>query len=412
MKVYIFGMGEGKKYLDRCLLKEIDICGYIDNYKAEKIGCFNGRPVVNQKNLKEGYDYIIITLMQFEEVKKSLMEEGVRREKLISFFDFKDASDEKNWEVIDSYKWRTELMWRHYISIGIPSIENMGHELYADSELNKRNCPKIVSAEETAAILKEEGKCLARFGDGEFEIMCNRPRAKFQDVDIKLSERLKEALNSQEDNLLIAIADNYGSLGKYTEEAARDIRMYMTSEVRRSHMELLDLNRQYYDAYISRPYMMYKDKEDAKKRFNQVKGIWTAQDILIVEGEHTRFGVGNDLLDDAKSVRRIITSDKNAFDKYEEIMEAVSAYGKNKLILVTLGPTATVLAYDFAKQGYWIIDIGQFDVEYEWFLQKADKKCGLRYRNVSEVSFSEQLCLDATDGTIQHYLDEIVKEIL
>ena len=44
-------------------------------------------------------------------------------------------------------------------------------------------------------------------------------------------------------------------------------------------------------------------------------------------------------------------------------------YGENKLILIALGPTATVLAYDLAKAGYWALDIGHLDLEYEWFLK-------------------------------------------
>ena len=41
---------------------------------------------------------------------------------------------------------------------------------------------------------------------------------------------------------------------------------------------------------------------------------------------------------------------------------------KNKLILIALGPTATVLSYDLYKLGYHVIDIGHADIEYEWFL--------------------------------------------
>ena len=43
--------------------------------------------------------------------------------------------------------------------------------------------------------------------------------------------------------------------------------------------------------------------------------MWNNIDVLIVEGEHTRFGVGNDLLAIAKGVERIICPDKNAFNK-------------------------------------------------------------------------------------------------
>nr|WP_300839504.1 GT-D fold domain-containing glycosyltransferase [uncultured Acetatifactor sp.] len=412
MTIYIFGMGKGEKFLERCLLPGVVICGYIDNYRAEEIDSFNGKPVAKQNNLEKEYDYIIITLMQYERVRSSLIAEGIDESKIISFFDFKDASNEENWKMIDAYKWRIELMWRHYINILMPSVDNIGYELYASSEIFKKDCPKIMNTEETAKLLKQGKKCLARFGDNEFELMCGHLRTNYQDVDYKLAERLKEVVKSGEDNLLVAIADNYGSLERYTDDAAGDIRRYMTREVRENHMKLLDLDKQYYDAYISRPYIIYRDKEHAKERFDRVKEIWDSQDILIVEGEHTRFGVGNDLLENAKSIKRIITSDRNAFSKYEEIKEAVLKYGKNKLILAILGPTATVLAYDLAQLGYWVMDTGQFDVEYEWFLKSVNRRCGLKYKRVSEVGEHEQLELDVVDEMMQCYFKEIIQKVL
>ena len=42
---------------------------------------------------------------------------------------------------------------------------------------------------------------------------------------------------------------------------------------------------------------------------------------------------------------------------------------KDKLFLLALGPTATVLAYDLCKMGYQAVDIGHIDLEYEWFLK-------------------------------------------
>ena len=412
MNVYIYGLGRGKKYLDRCLLKEVHILGYIDNYIVKKATVFEGFPVIRQSELSGLYDYVIITLMQYEEIRDLLIADGIERNKLISFFDFKDASNEKNWRVIDAYKWRTELMWKHYNSVVIPSIENIGYELYAGTETFKRSLPKIIDAEITVNILKSERKCLARFGDNEFELMCGYKRVNYQDVDEKLAEQLKKALNSNETNLLVAIADNYGSLERYTDEAARDIRTYLTKEVRKRHMELLDLSRQYYNAYLSRPYMIYRDKENAEKRFNQVKMIWDNEDILIVEGEYTRFGVGNDLLKNTKSIERIIVPSKNAFDKYDEIKRMVCKYGRDKLILSILGPTATVLAYDLAKENYWIIDIGQLDTEYEWFLCEVNKRCSLRYKTVSEVNSYDEVGAIDKDSNMRIYDSEIVARIL
>lgn len=411
MKIYIFGIGEGKSYLDRCLQKEIEICGYIDNYKAAQLSVFQGKPVIQQNELSGDYDFIIITLMKYETARDDLLAMGIASEKILCFFDFKDASNERNWDVINGFQWRLELMWKHYTEITMPYMDNIDYELYWDSELIKKECPKILSVEDTVRILQKERKCLARFGDGEFELMLGRPRPHFQSVDNELSKRLKEVLNSDEKNLLIAIADNYGSLDKYTDEAARDIRMYMTKEVRKGHMQLLDLSRSYHNAFLSRPYLIFRDKKNAKKRFDHIKDIWSGENVLIVEGEHTRFGVGNDLIKSAKSIKRILVPDRNAFEKYEKIKDAVCQYGQNKLVLAVIGPTATVLAYDLAKMDYWIIDIGQLDTEYEWFLRKTDIRCSIQHKNVSEVTGYEPIDDFTEDDDLRRYNDEIIMQV-
>lgn len=411
INVYILGIGEGKKYLDRCLLKHVKICGFIDNYKSEKFSIFQGLPVVGQNKINKKYDYIIITLMQYEMVRNSLIKDGIEKEKIITFFDFQDASTERNWEVIDSYKWRTELIWKHYTEVVKPSLDNIPYEIYSGSECVKNDCPQIIDAESTVDLIKKEKKSLARFGDNEFELIYGRVRTNYQEVDEKLSQRLKEVLNSREKDLLIAIADNYGSLEKYTDKAAKDIRMYLTETVRKSHMEILDLNRQYYDAYLSRPYMIYRDKKNAETRFNKIKKVWENENVLLVEGEHTRFGVGNDLLREAKSVERILAPDKNAFSVYEKIKNMVYNYGRKKLILSILGPTASILAYDLSKEKYWILDIGQLDVEYEWFRLGVNERCSLKYRKVSEVVSYEGGDMEIEDDNLKQYYGEVIGRV-
>lgn len=58
---------------------------------------------------------------------------------------------------------------------------------------------------------------------------------------------------------------------------------------------------------------------------------------------------------------------------------------KSKLILIALGPTATVLAYDLSSYGYQTLDIGHIDVEYEWFLKKATEKQPVKNKYIGEV---------------------------
>ena len=409
-KVYIYGLGQGKTVLDRCLLRDkLLIIAYVDNYKADKIDIFEGVPVIKSNQIDNEDADIIITLMQYESIKTDLINIGVDKKKIICFYDFRDTSIEKSWDYIDVYKWRIELMWKHYTEVVMPTVNQLEYEIYADTLQSNHEIPQIISAYDTVLKIIKEKKCLARFGDNEFEQILGRRRTNYQEVDVELGMRLREVLHSKEDNLLIAIADNYGRLDKYTSVAASAIRQYLGNGIREEHMKLLDLNRKYYDAYLSRPYYMYKDKDGAIERFNHIRQLWDLRDVLIVEGEHTRFGVGNDLLDNARSVQRILTLDKNCFSVYDKLLQNVKEVGKDRLILIVLGPVATIMAYDLAKmEKYWAIDIGQLDVEYEWCLRQVTERCDIPYKTVSEILQYDDLDVNLDEAWFSQYQDEIV----
>lgn len=253
--------------------------------------------------------------------------------------------------------------------------ENLIFEIMDDRCIQKTEefwYPQIASRKETLRRILEEKASISRFGDGEFAAICGRIRHKFQTVyDKNLSERLREVLDSEEPGLLIALADNYGSLDCYTEQSRREIRYYMTRQVRREHLNLLKKERLYYDAYITRPYVMYADNEtDAPAvRFQELKQIWGGRKCVFVEGKMTGLGVGNDLFDNAASIQRILAPAENAFFQYSGIKETCLRQPQNSLFLLALGPSAAVLAYDLHKAGYQAVDIGHIDLEYEWFLQ-------------------------------------------
>ena len=106
--------------------------------------------------------------------------------------------------------------------------------------------------------------------------------------------------------------------------------------------------------------------------FHKVFSIWDDKNVIIVEGELSKLGVGNDIFDNVNSLKRILCTSRNAYEIYNKVLnEDVKLSDKNILILISLGPTATVLAYDLAKLGYWAIDIGHIDNEYEWLKLEA-----------------------------------------
>ena len=164
----------------------------------------------------------------------------------------------------------------------------------------------------------------------------------------------------------------------------------------------------YGDTQMTRPYIDRKDgKKWAGKVFPKLKSLWDGENLLIVEGAESRLGVGNDLFANAKSIRRVICPSKEAFDRYDDIYNAVLDLAKDSLVLIALGPTATVLAADLSKKDIWAIDIGHVDIEYEWFLRNAKEKIKIEGKHVNEAK-GGRIVSECND---EKYLSEIICKI-
>ena len=96
---------------------------------------------------------------------------------------------------------------------------------------------------------------------------------------------------------------------------------------------IINMNKIYYDTQVTRLYIDIKDKSKVEKRFNLVKSLWNNREVVIVEGEKSRLGIGNDLFNGCKSIERIICPSINAFSKYDEIFKEVKKQDKSKSAL-------------------------------------------------------------------------------
>lgn len=274
-------------------------------------------------------------------------------------------------------------------------LDNIQYEMM-DPKSKKREIyyPKFYPIEDTVEEIVCNRRSMARFGDGEFAIMSNVLRQKFQRLDDKLATRLTEVIKVNEEGFLVGIADNYGNLDVYNKGGKQGIRIYMTDEVRRAHERFLEKERTYHNAYISRPYALFADNNtDApRNRFDNLKRIWNQRDVIFVEGALTRLGVGNDLFDNAKSIRRIIAPPTNSFDKYDEILRASLDFAEEDILfLIALGPSAGVLAYDLYKAGYQALDVGHIDLEYEWFLGGRGCRCEVKNKYNNEFPHGDEV---------------------
>ena len=253
-----------------------------------------------------------------------------------------------------------------------------------------------------------EHRCsVSRFGDGEFDIIEGRKEG-YQEPNEHLSKLLIEVLQSDVPNHMIGIPRPLKDTTMLTKESKDFWERYFLIHHGKSVRTYLFPHKTYLDTQLSRFYIELKDKEHSKKIFTNLRKIWDKRDIVIVEGIKTRSGVGNDLYDNAKSVQRILGPATNAIDKYDEMLSAIQKnVGKDKLIMLSYGPTATVLAYDLAKLGYQAIDIGHLDIEYEWMKRGVQNKIVIKgkYTNESKGGDVVEDCNDV------QYLSQIICDI-
>ena len=78
------------------------------------------------------------------------------------------------------------------------------------------------------------------------------------------------------------------------------------------------------------------------------------------------------------------------------------------MILVSLGPTATVLTYDIFKLGKQVIDFGHFDLEYEYYLRNSTKIMKIPFKYVNEAFGGNKNISQVTD---QNYFNQIIMKI-
>ena len=262
----------------------------------------------------------------------------------------------------------------------------------------------VMDMQKTLKYVKDRHVSVARFGDGEVDLMTGHS-IPYQDYDEELARRLKQIIMAPDnEKLLVCLPDIFEGRERYTDA----FHSFWDEHMKRYqdfYDEIVANGKCYGSTFLSRPYIDLADKSIAEKHFQNIKELFAEKDILIVEGFYSRSGVGNDLFQGAKSIERIICPSRNAYSRYEAIMNAVRRHGVNKLILLMLGPTAKIMAADLAFEGYWAVDIGHIDSEYEWYRMGAAYKIKLKNKHTAEFNFDRDIELQDDDA----YAEEIVE---
>lgn len=246
---------------------------------------------------------------------------------------------------------------------------------------------KILTIEETLRQVGESRLSIARFGDGELRWMLNHESARFQSSTPELAFALKAVLRSPADGCLVCIPPQLIDLkGRVTR--SRAYWSYCIGLEGEEWSHNIDKERCYGNTDCSRFYITYSDKRSSVMdgRVELWHDIWRDRSVLVVEGSETRLGLGNDLLSGAVAIRRIVVPPKNAFRYRKKILSAIARnVDEADLILLAMGPTATVVANDLCGLGFQALDVGHLDLEFGWYRMKARHKVPLADRLVNEL---------------------------
>jgi len=267
---------------------------------------------------------------------------------------------------------------------------------------------KIYNDDVTLNEIINKNKSISRFGDGEFRLIFGK-NIGFQKYNKILSKRLLSILNTKEKNLLIGINVPYQQ--KILDVFNYQAKTYYTEWLDSIKFKLAKIlkNKEYYSSTITRFYIDLESKKGVPEYIRKLKMIWNDKEIVIIEGDKSRLGIGNDLFNNSKLIQRVICPTINAFNSYSKILNTVKQkVNKNKLILIALGPTATLLSFDLYKLGYKVLDIGHIDIEYEWYLRKAKKKIPIRNKYVNEKKRQQKSFTPVKD---KNYYNQIIAKI-
>lgn len=193
------------------------------------------------------------------------------------------------------------------------------------------------------------GRSIARFGDGEINLMFGR-KCITQPPSVRLACRLKQILD-EPGNCLIGIPHMRGPKSFWK-------RNYDNPETR----GLFQLNHTYGSAFITRPDSApWIDRPDY---WEKVRSLWRGRRVTLVRGSEK--SLTREAIPEAGRVHEIVAHCKDAFNNYGRILAAI---GESEIVLLCLGPTATILAHDLTKRGQWAVDLGHVGM----FLGKHDR---------------------------------------
>ncbi len=202
------------------------------------------------------------------------------------------------------------------------------------------------------------GFSLARYGDGELKLALGKD-AKSQRGDPKLAAALRRILQAGPGKCLVCIPNCEAPTPKAASfwnayKADRYVRLYRPDDGERVL---------YGSSFITRP-----DSApwiDTPAYWASMIDLWRGLDVVLVRGSSKSLTAAD--LAEAGSVEEIVVSRQHAWTDYPALLSRLT--GEERRVILCLGATATVLAYELAARDVQALDLGHVGM----FLRKEGR---------------------------------------
>lgn len=201
---------------------------------------------------------------------------------------------------------------------------------------------------------------ISRYGDGELKL-CTGRRAKSQPGGTEIRKRLCEILRKPVRGHLVGIPRIAGRHDWPTKEKG----IFWNKYVGSPYKELYDPRIMYASAFITRP-----DTNialDTPEYFDLVKQLWRDRPVLLCQGVGMGFLKAKPcLFDTAQNYTIYYGPPYDAYASYQTILNDLleKSTEPDIVVVLSLGPTATVLAYDLCRHGRQALDLGHLGMFY------------------------------------------------
>jgi glycosyltransferase family protein len=240
--------------------------------------------------------------------------------------------------------------------------------LYRNGLLSSRI--NILETEKTLQVIGKDDRSFIRFGEDEFLLIMGNS-VPSQQYDVELAKRLKKLLAINDEKINIGVPYYYAYPVKYLTPYIA-VKAESIAHQRKILFKISNKVVRYLDAGFTQAYHLYEDY-DFGRHFNAVKKLLKGKDITLICGEGTLNHIEYKLLDICKSVDYMYAPATEAFGEYEKILKEAKTIDKNRLVCISLGPTAKLLAYDITKAGYKAWDIGHLLKDYDAYMKRKPR---------------------------------------